>query len=74
MGENNNGESSMEFGASGTSASVSELNDSHSGKKLPINTNFTKKRSHFYTNAAPSKAEGNVFRYDIEDGVCISNI
>lgn len=71
MNENNNGENSMEFGASGTSPSMSELNDSRSGRKFPMNMNVTKKRSHFYTNAAPSKAEGNVFRYDIEDSVSI---
>lgn len=72
MAENNNDESSMGFGASGTSPSLSELNDSRSGKKHPMNINSTKKRSHFYTNAAPSTAEGNVFRYDIEDSVSIS--
>lgn len=33
-----------------------------------------KKRSHFYTNAAPTKIEGNVFRYDFDDKVNTKNI
>lgn len=29
------------------------------------------RRSHFYTNAAPTKIEGNVFRYDFDEQVRI---
>lgn len=73
---NNNGDHSMELGASCTSASMLELAGSRSSRMSSTSAEFTsstmpKKRSHFYTNAAPAKVEGNVFRYDFDDKVIL---
>lgn len=63
----------MDLGVSGTSASMLELDESRSSKQLGAKTEFTTstmpKKRHFYTNAAPTKVEGNVFRYDFDDKV-----
>ncbi|XP_031639963.1 protein daughter of sevenless [Contarinia nasturtii] len=70
--ESNNYENSMDLCSGGTSASMLELDEGRSGDKVALNTEFMsstmpKKRSHFYTNAAPVKVEGNVFRYDFHE-------
>lgn len=63
----------MDLGASGTSASMLELDEGHSsktiGEKIEFTTSTMPKKRHFYTNAAPAKVEGNVFRYDFDDKV-----
>lgn len=51
-----------------------DLGEARSSRKIESGSEFSsstmpKKRSHFYTNAAPSKIEGNVFRYDFDDKV-----
>lgn len=52
------------------------IQDNHSPKSLQGNdcenstpSTLQRPRSHFYTNAAPSKVEGNVFRYDFDEQV-----
>lgn len=73
--EANNYENSMELSAPGTSASMLELDEGRSSKKIGDKVEFTTstmpKKRHFYTNAAPAKVEGNVFRYDFDDKVNI---
>ncbi|XP_055313368.1 protein daughter of sevenless isoform X2 [Sitodiplosis mosellana] len=69
--EPNNYENFMDLGASGTSASMLELDEGRSSKKIGEKVEFTTstmpKKRHFYTNAAPAKFDGNVFRYDFDD-------
>lgn len=43
-----------------------ELSERNSTRTLP--------RPHFYTNAAPTKVEGNVFRYDFIEQVKLDEI
>lgn len=66
-------ENTAEFNREPSEASVSILTleevSNSSGESI-----MPKKRSHFYTNAAPAKIEGNVFRYDFDDKVSISSI
>lgn len=76
LGEVRDVENAIGLGASGTSASMLELDEnrsekisaSHASGKF-ISSTLPKKRSHFYTNAAPSKIEGNFFRYDFDEKV-----
>lgn len=74
-----NNESVMDLGASGTSTSMLELDEGRSDKKVASNASAEfnsatiPKRRHFYTNAAPAKVEGNVFRYDFDDKVKFDN-
>lgn len=70
-----NCESAIELGASGTSTSMLDLDEGRSSMKVTSSASaeFSSatmpKRRHFYTNAAPTKVEGNVFRYDFDDKV-----
>lgn len=71
--EPNNYENFMDLDACGTSASMLELDEGRSSKKIGDKVEFTTstmpKKRHFYTNAAPAKFDGNVFRYDFDDKV-----
>lgn len=71
---NDSNSESSELGAIGTSTSMLDLVETRSSRISESGAEFSsstmpKKRSHFYTNAAPSKVEGNVFRYDFDDKV-----
>lgn len=60
--------------SSGTCSSMLELSNDRSSIKTTSNSGEAEfssstipKRRHFYTNAAPAKIEGNVFRYDFTE-------
>lgn len=74
MSELKDDENAIGLGASGTSASMLELDDNSSSKiKSPSpnakSSTMPKKTKHFYTNAAPTRYEGHYFRYDFDEKV-----
>lgn len=74
MKGNDNSDCASTSNAKQMDLSTTRTDDSRPTSKILSNSNLelatsSKKRPHFYTNAAPTKMEGNVFRYDFDDKV-----
>lgn len=64
----------MDLDVSGISASMLELDKERLDKNAEFTSSTMPKKRHFYTNAAPVRLEGNVFRYDFDEKVSINII
>lgn len=75
---NNDGDGEASSILNRISITCAKLDDGRCSNRMLSNSNLElhsatlpTRRPHCYTNAAPTKIEGNVFRYDFDEKVCL---